>query len=108
MAQRYDITIEAGADSDVRFYVDGADVKGGDVRMQVRKDFMTDDIIDELTVSNGRIIIDDDGCVHLNFSSVKSNQIRGTDAFYDIFLSADGNTTRILQGRFKCVMQITR
>ena len=108
MAQQFDIRIEAGADSDVRFFVDGIDAQSGSFKMQVRKDFMTPDVIDELSNSNGRINVDADGCVHLLFSSQRSNEMRGTEAFYDIFFTDGVNVTKVLQGRFKCVLQITR
>lgn len=112
MAAVYNISIDAGADSDVRFSVsdpNGSSITDCTFKMQLRKNHMSGEVVDELSTANGRITVDEDGVAHLRFSAARSDEIRGFEGYYDIFMTdPTGLHTKILQGTFKCLLQITR
>lgn len=116
MAARYNITLDAGADYTLHLdFKDDAgnviDYSGRSARMQVRKRHNSEEVIDELSTENGRILIDAEGMT-LIFPHEVSIAYKTLEGLYDILVLEDDSTgserVRVIEGTFKANPGITR
>jgi hypothetical protein len=93
------------------------DLTGYTARMQVRKTFDSDDVIVELTTTNGRITLGDplptDGVILLEIEATATDDLPATLSDrkwrYDLELvPAGGQVRRLMQGKFIVSLEVTR
>lgn len=86
------------------------DLSGYSAAMQIRIVPEAEEVIDELSTDNGRIVIDaENGKLTLSFPHEVTEQYPAGQFFYDIeIVSADDEVTRILQGRIFINAEVTR
>ena len=110
MAKTYDIKIDQGADKSLRLELKDCEgnalkLDGYTARMQIRPTVTNSEVLDELTTENGRIEVDAaSGTVVLKFPhSVTEGYPNRTPPpayWYDLeIVSADGEVTRVLEGK---------
>lgn len=85
-------------------------LSGYSAAMQIRIVPEAEDVIDELSTGNGRIVIDaENGKLTLSFPHEVTEAYPAGQFFYDIeIVSADDEVTRILQGRIFINAEVTR
>lgn len=86
------------------------DLSGYSAAMQIRIVPEAEEVIDELSTDNGRIVIDaENGKLTLSFPHAVTETYPAGQFFYDIeIVSADDEVTRILQGRIFISAEVTR
>lgn len=117
-AGRYDITCEQGA-SFIRLIKlydssnEPRDLTGYEARMHVRRTKNASSTIIELSTDNGRIIIEPTedmplGAIQLVLTAEETSYLTD-EGVYDLELIAtDNSVERVLQGRFKLDLEVTR
>jgi hypothetical protein len=82
---------------------------GYTARMQVRESYDSDDVLIELTTTNGKIVITPlTGEIQLIFAPADTADAYWTSGKYDLELvSAGGQVTRLLKGKFKISREVT-
>jgi len=116
----YNFTIEQGTTVVKQFtYKDASaevvDLKGYDVRMQIRDTVASSTVIDTFTTSSGMSIIastpsTESGTIQLRIEAGSSSLYTFTTAVYDIEIEHTGSSTvtRLLQGTIKLSPEVTR
>ena len=113
LAGLLDIQIEQGATFELVFiYQDEAgnpiDLTGMTARMQLRRQFKSEQVIIGLTTENGRIIIDSLlGKITLRIAVVDTELLTGSGV-YDLELINATTVTRLLEGSFNICAEVTR
>lgn len=78
-------------------------------RMQVRRTVESSTVIVSLTTENGRISIDEEGGVITLTISAEDTAEFTSSGVYDLeIIDADGNVSRVIQGSFTLVLEVTR
>jgi ABC-type histidine transport system ATPase subunit len=113
MAAKYNITLDAGSDFTLHLSLktqtgEVISLIGASARMQVKCKYSEDFFFDELTTSNGRIVIDED-MLTLTFPHDVTEKYEKHSGVYDIKLTqSDGSVIRILEGRLNVYPSVTR
>lgn len=111
----YDFTINQGTDLTVPLVLKNGDgsliqLGGFDCRMQMRRSKGAHSLVDDLTVKNGRIVIDvNKARISLMFPHEVTASYPPVNLVYDIELvSASGQVTRILEGNIEVSAEVTK
>ena len=114
-AVKYDFTIEQGATTTKPFVwksSDGqpVDLTGYSVRMQVRRNVSSPDVLLEASTENGRFQLDaESGKFTLVLSATITSAITWQTGVYDIELTdSDSVVTRLIQGQIDVSKEVTR
>lgn len=115
MSAKYNFCIEQGTDLTVPFVLknsDGTfvDLTGCAVRMQLRKNYYSEEAVDTLTTDNGRISVTPlEGRFDLKFPNKITESFPVQTLLYDIELvSSGGEVRRIVEGRASVTPEVTR
>lgn len=113
LAGLLDIEIEQGATFELVFiYQDEAgnpfDLTGMTGRMQLRRQFKSEEVIISLTTENGRITFDPyAGKITLKISATDTTPLTGSGV-YDLELIDGATVNRLLEGSFNICAEVTR
>lgn len=113
MSDKYDLVVTAGAD-EIRVFrvVDACKhpvvFENYTARMQIRPERGSNELLDEYTTENGRLVFTDQGLM-LRMPNSATSKYAFRRAVYDIVVSAsDGTMTRIVEGRVIVREGVTR
>ena len=83
---------------------------GFSARMQIRRSVSDDEVLLNMTSTNGKIqIVPLEGKITLIFSAADTAQLDFSKAKYDLeVVSGDGSVTRLLQGEIMLSKEVTR
>lgn len=85
------------------------DLTGYTAKMQIRKSATSPTVLFELSTLNGRLIIEHPGVLKILVTDEDTGDMTFNSAVYDLEItSADGETTRIVQGTITATQQVTR
>jgi hypothetical protein len=86
------------------------DLTGYTARMQIRSNVTASAVLMELTVGNGRIIIDGpEGIIRLYVSHTDTTAITWKAGVFDLELvEPGGDVVRLIQGTIRCSPEVTR
>lgn len=85
------------------------DVSGYSARMQVRSDVSAAAVLVELTTANGRITLGGiNGKITLALSAAETAALAPGTYVYDLELVVASEVTRVLQGNFIVIAEVTR
>lgn len=114
-AATYDFEIEQGTTFEKTFRwkdvnEDPVNLTGAEIRMQIRRSVNSDDVLLELSTTNGRIISGGaTGDITLRLVESVSAAIEWRRGVYDLEVEAsDGTVTRLLQGAITISREVTR
>lgn len=113
MAAKYDIALDAGSDFTLHLSFKSKtgqtlNLSGASARMQIKCKHSEEACFDELSTSNGRIVIEDDR-ISLKFPHNVTENYEKNAGVYDIKLTqADGTVLRVLEGRVTATPGVTR
>ena len=114
LAGQYNLIIDQGAHFERLMTItnpDGSeyDLTGYTARMQIRTEIDADDIMCELTTANGRIELgDEEGTVRLIIESAVTETF-DDEGVYDLeLIDSDGKVYRLLKGKVKVELEVTR
>ena len=82
---------------------------GWTAKMQIRTKVNEVTVLDELTTENGRLIVEVDGSLLIDFPDNVTAAYAFTTAFYDLFVTnPDGDSKKLLKGKVTVTLSITR
>jgi hypothetical protein len=113
MAGIYNIVADQGSTFNFNFTIKIDDISWDlsdySARMQVRADYNTTNKFLDLSTANGDITLNSLGQVSVTVSATKMAAIAAGRWVYDIeFVSAGGEVTRVLEGRFIVSAEVTQ
>lgn len=111
MAKKVVLTLDQGTDTEVSVSIsdrEGTALDIASARMQLRTKIEAEDIADELTTENNRILLEEGG-VRLVFPNAKTTEIKAGTYVYDLeVVDSLGMVTRVMEGTVTIRPEVTR
>jgi len=113
LGERYDIIIKKGTTFELSLYLsnDGniKDIQGYDSHMQIREGHTKGNLLLDLTIDNGGIVIGEDNIIDIKITPIQTNGLKECEGNYDILLiDSVGDIECLLAGIVKIKSGVTQ